>query len=311
MGRTLETLKFGEARRPTIALSKPADETPVQDCVTDWEIAEEVPFVEVGAPNKKVELSPSLMKHPPQPAAQPPHLMTEPVVPAAKAVSLTPAKPMTVAFEPLPTATALGVGADIVTYHQPELTTSLEYAGLLQTLQSGLKAGRANVLMLTGIKANVGASTVLLNLAVRAALAQKLRVMLIDANGTQPGLAQRLGQTASTSFKDVVQGSVALEHAIAKTGIGNLHVLPTGDTPLASQALTWLVAWLRERYDLILIDGPTVDDTAGLSLHVAHADGVYLVLPRDTKPEGHAGVAQSLRSMGARLSGLIHTHFDV
>ncbi|HZZ80277.1 MAG TPA: hypothetical protein VFE62_17325 [Gemmataceae bacterium] len=310
MGRTLETLKFGEARRGSIAVSKPAEEQPVQDCVTDWEIAEEVPFVEVGAPNKKVELSPSLLKHPAQPVAQPPHLMTEPVVPAAKAVSLTPAKPMTVAFEPWPAASAPSVGADVVTYHQPDHATSQEYAVLLQTLQTGLKAGRANVLMLAGLKAKVGASTVLLNLAVRAALTQKLRVMLIDTAG-KPELAQRLGQAGQTSFKDVVNGSVALEQAIIKTGIGNLHVLPTGACPLTSQALSWLMTWLRDRYDVILIDGPTVDDTAGLGLHVAHADGVYLVLPRDAKATGHDTVAQSLRGMGARLCGLIHTHFDV
>jgi Mrp family chromosome partitioning ATPase len=135
--------------------------------------------------------------------------------------------------------------------------------------------------------------------------------MLIDTANGQPGLAQRLGQSADASFKDVVHGSIALEQAIAKTGIGNLHVLPTGASPLTLQALSWLAAWLRERYDLILVDGPTVDDVAGLSLHAAHADGVYLVLPRDTKPSGHEGVAQSLRSMGARLCGLIHTHFDV
>jgi len=64
MGKMLETLKAGEGRRALLAISKPADGAPVQDCVADWEIGAEVPFVEVGGPGKKVELSPGLMKHP-------------------------------------------------------------------------------------------------------------------------------------------------------------------------------------------------------------------------------------------------------
>ncbi len=58
MGRMLETFKLGEGRRAPLAISKPPDAMPVQDCVVDWEIGAEVPYVEVGGPGKKVELSP-------------------------------------------------------------------------------------------------------------------------------------------------------------------------------------------------------------------------------------------------------------
>ena len=85
MGRMLETLKFGEGRRTPLATSSPAAPMPgAADCVVEWEIGEEVPFVEVGGPNKKVELSPGLMRHPPQPA-QPPHLIVETSIEAPKA----------------------------------------------------------------------------------------------------------------------------------------------------------------------------------------------------------------------------------
>ena len=73
MGRMLETFKLGEGRRSPLALSKPADAAPAQDCVVDWEIGAEVPFVEVGGPNKKIELSPGLLQHPAQVTPQPLH----------------------------------------------------------------------------------------------------------------------------------------------------------------------------------------------------------------------------------------------
>ena len=324
MGRMLETLKLGEGRMAPVAISKP-EAAPVQDCVTDWEIAEEVPYVEVGGPNKKVELSPGLMKHPPQAAPRPPHLPAQPapvVAPAVKpiAVYVTPARPMGVAFEPWPSPmpAPLAVSAEIITYHQPDHATSQAYAALLQTLRAGLKTGGAGVLLLAGLKPKAGTSTVLLNLAVLAAQAQNLRVMLIDGNGQRPALGQRLGLSASAGFMDVIEGAVALEQAIVKTDIAALHLLPTGASskshrPIGAESMSWLIAWLRERYDLILIDGPSAEDAAGLAVHLPHADGVYLVLPRGATAAGagQEGVAQSLRRMGGRLCGLIHTHFDV
>jgi hypothetical protein len=128
MGRMLETMKLGEARRTPLAIGKPVDDPPVQDCVVDWEIGEEVPYVEVGGPNKKVELSPGLLKHPAQAAPQPPHMPIEPAPAATKlnAVNLTEVKPMTAVYAPWPgpTPPPLSVSAEVIAYHQPDHASS-------------------------------------------------------------------------------------------------------------------------------------------------------------------------------------------
>ncbi|MSQ94631.1 MAG: hypothetical protein EXR98_08745 [Gemmataceae bacterium] len=315
MGRMLETLKLGEGRRAPLAISKPVDTTPVQDCVVDWEIGGEVPYIEVGGPNKKVELSPCLLKHPAQNVPQPPHLPTEKVPPvAAKAgtVYLTEAKPMTAAFEPWPAPmpTPFNLSADIVAFHQPEHPASKEYAVLLNSLCASLKADAPNVLLFVGMKPHVGASTVLLNLAATAAMQKKSRVIVVDARA---GLAERLGHTACVGLAEVLGGTLALEQAIVKTGIASLHLLPAGakQGPHASGAMAWLLAWLRERYDLVLVHGPTMDDPQAGCVHVPHASGVYLVLPQGEASAASKGIAQSISGMGGRLSGLIHTHFEM
>jgi Mrp family chromosome partitioning ATPase len=316
MGRMLETMKLGEGRRVPLAISKPAEGTPVQDCVVDWEIGEEVPYVEVGGPGKKVELSPGLLKHAPQAAPQPPHLPVEsaPALAKAKTVNLTETKPMTAAFEPwpAPAPTPLGISTEIITYHKPDHAASKEYAGLLATMRGALKTDAANALILIGLKPRVGVSTVLLNLAVSAALKQKARVMVVDANAQRSGLAQRLGHAGSAGLVEVMDGTLALEQAIVKTGIGSLHLLPAGASSknrLTSEAMTWLMARLRERYDLIFIDGPTMEDAADLAVQVPQADGIYLVLPQGEAAS--RGIAQTISRMGGRLCGLIHTHFEV
>ena len=320
MGRMLETMKLGEGRRAPLAISKPADTAPVQDCVVDWEIGEEVPYVEVGGPGKKVELSPGLMKHPPQAAPQAPHLTVPPVAATSKpkAVNLTEAKPMKAAFAswPVPAPTPLGISTEIIAYHHPDHAASNEYAALLDTMRGGLKAGAAHVLLLIGLKPHVGTSTVLLNLAISAAMKHQLRVMLVDGNGPRAALAPRLGHSTSAGLLEVIDGTLALEQAIVKTAIASLHLLPAGasskkQTPLTSEAMTWLTAWLRERYDLIFIDGPAIENVSEIAPHVPHADGIYLVLPQGDTPSLNKGAAQSVSRMGGRLCGLIHTHFEM
>lgn len=308
MGRMLQTFKQGEGRRVLPANDAALPDPAVQDTVVDWEIAEEVPFVEVGGPNKKVELSPSLLSHPAQVTPPPPHHPAE-IAAKPKAVQLTPAQPMKVAYQPLaaPSTAAGNVSADVIAYHQPEHATSKEYAQLLDVMLQSTKAN--GVLLLVGVKANVGASTVLLNLAALAAQAKSLRVALVETSAKQ-AMAQRLGVAAGRGLGDVLAGSLALEQALEKSPIASLHVLPAGKSPIfTSEAVAWLCSCLRERFDLVLVDGPTLDDAAALGVLAPRAHGIYLVLPQgDTAGKG---LAQTLNRLGGHVCGLIHTHFEM
>jgi Mrp family chromosome partitioning ATPase len=311
MGRMLETLKLGEGRRTPLALSGPVEAAaPVQDCVVDWEIGAEVPFVEVGGPNKKVECSAALLKHPPQANPQPPHLPAEAVA-KTSAVRLTAAAPMTASLAPWPAPmpAPVHVAADIIAYHQPEHAASKQFAELLDAMHGTLKTNAAKVLLLCGLRPNVGASNVVLNLAVTAALRLKVRIAILDTRG---GLAERLGLARMMGLGEVLTGTLALEQALVKTGIASLHLLPAGKPcALARDAMAWSLGWLRERFDLILVHGPTMADGASVEAHVSHADGMYLVLPQGEAADSAQGIARSIAGMGGRLCGLVHTQFGM
>jgi Mrp family chromosome partitioning ATPase len=305
----LEALKLGEGRRAPLGLSKPTDATPVQDCVVDWEIGEEVPFVEVGDPKKKLEVSPALLKHPPQPAPQPPHVIVET---AAKALTaqLTAAKPMTASLAPwtAPTPTAIQVHAEVIAFHQPDHPASKQFAELLNALHGTLTAQAAKVLLFCGLRPNVGAANVLLNLAVTAALKLQVRVLILDTRG---GLVERLGLPRAAGLGEVLSGTLALEQALVKTGIGSLFLLPAGKPcALTREAMAWLVAWLRERFDLVMIHGPTMNNVALSGAQATCADGVYLVMPQGEPGDAVQEIGRAIGGMGGRLSGLIHTHFE-
>jgi Mrp family chromosome partitioning ATPase len=142
-----------------------------------------------------------------------------------------------------------------------------------------------------------------------------VRVVVVDGKARHTGLAKRLGQAESAGLMEVMKGTLALEQAIVTTGIAALHLLPAGlavkmHNPLTSEAMTWLIAWLRERYDLIFVDGPTMEDQ-DVAVQAPHADAIYLVLPHGDPTPLNKGIAQTISRLGGRLCGLIHTHFEL
>jgi Mrp family chromosome partitioning ATPase len=322
MGRTLDTLRHGEPQR-LVRATPVAPEKP-EDCVTDWTLQDEVPFVEVGGPSKNVELSPSLVKHPPQTKTQAPHqpIGTRPPVaaPVASApgsplvVNLTEARPMTVAFEPWLGPTSPGaIASEVIAFHQPEHAVSKEYAALLEKMLGAMPATAAQVLLLSGSKPRVGTTTVLLNLAVVAG-GQRRRVAVLDMNLARAGLAVRLGHTSPGGLFDVLAGNLALEQAMLPTAVSALSVMALGgagkkNLQLSAEPVVWLLSWLRQRFDVILIDGPAIEDAADLAILAPCADGMFVVAPHGDSESVARTAPPMVVRMGGRLRGMIHTHF--
>jgi Mrp family chromosome partitioning ATPase len=316
MGRTLDTLRQGEAHRAA-PMANPAPASDSADNVVDWTVQEEVPFIEVGEPGKGVELSPLLVKHSAQVKIQPPHPPLAHGLASAKAmpvVQFSDAASMTVALQAWPAPTAPGsIAPEIITHHRPEHAVSKDYAALLDKILHIHTGPGPLVILLCGHKPRVGTSTVLLNLAVCGARVRP-PVAVIDMNLVRPCLAARLGQGATAGVRELVAGSIANEQAVTTTAIKGLHLCAAGGSAkggvVNAEAINWLAAWLRERYELILIDGPSVDDTTDLAMLAPNADGIYLVLPQNEGDAATRGVAQKVARMGGRLRGLIHTHFE-
>jgi Mrp family chromosome partitioning ATPase len=319
MGRTLDTLKHGEHRAiPAPKAMSPAEDTAPEQCIVDWTLQDEVPFVEVGAPGKGIEMSPLLVKHPPQVKMQPPHAPAARNVAPPKTtpvVNLTDARPMTVAYESWPRPAAGGaIAAEIIAHHQPEHRITKEYTALADKMLPAIGGPRSRVLMLCSVYPHGGATTVLLNVAVVAA-GQHRHVVVVDMNLAHPALAVRLGHGVAIGVPDVITGTRAIEQAVVPTTIGDLHLLAAGapsknNGTLTTEAMGWLAAWLRERYDVILIDGPCVENAADLAVLAPFADGIYLVLPQEKAGTLGRGIAPAIARHGGRLCGLIHTHFE-
>jgi polysaccharide biosynthesis transport protein len=173
------------------------------------------------------------------------------------------------------------------------LKTNLEFANL----ERGVRT-----IMVTSAGPREGKTTTIANLAVASALSGR-RVALVDLDLRNPGIHRLFGLEGRRGVDQVALGKRSLSEAIASpvlvdeaqrvtqngngrgpTIAGMLEVLPAGMVPpdpgefVASDAVGEILAELRERADLVLVDAPPIlglGDALALS---ARVDALFAVV---------------------------------
>ncbi len=320
MGRMLEMLKKGDGQRPLASTSPILKSPAADDCVLDWAVGETpASYIEVGGPGKMVEGSADVMAvtHPAQ-VKQPPHPPTgKALAQSFLLAQLTDAKPLNVAFEPWtgPSAGSAGIAPEIIAYHQPAHPISKQYVEVWNMMIAGFAGIGCPTMVLTGLRSQVGTTTVLVNLAVTGAGQGKRRVAIVDAQTRQPSVAARLGIKPELGLLDVIAGQAALEQTLVKTLVPSLHALPLAgrrdDVALTPEAVAWLIGRLRERFDAILIDGPNLTEHAALASVAPACDALFLVAPQGETKSLPRDALLTIARLGGKLRGLLHTHFEL
>ena len=138
------------------------------------------------------------------------------------------------------------------------------------------------VLLVSSPSQGEGRTTVAVDLAASAAAAG-VSTIVVDADLRSPGVAAALGVDGSSGVVDIVTGRATLD-ACLRSGAGRLDVLPAGrsaqDTAeqCGSQRMGELLDELRQRYDLVVLDGPPLLPVAdAVVLAASQVDGVLLV----------------------------------
>lgn len=150
--------------------------------------------------------------------------------------------------------------------------------------------GRVKTVLVTSALESEGKSTVTWNLAIAAALASS-KVLVVEADLRRPKLSSRLSLSGA-GLSEVLAGMVSLDNTITTVevkGADSAHVattvdvLPAGLVPpspvalLEGPATKPLLAQLRERYDIVLIDTPPATVVADAVAISDEVDGVVIV----------------------------------
>jgi polysaccharide biosynthesis transport protein len=201
----------------------------------------------------------------------------------------------------------------LVTRSDPWHAASEGFRGLALTLLAREPAPRMVVVASPGREE--GRTTVAANLAT--ALAQQgRRVALLDGDlraGTLHGLFHL---TAQPGWASAVVAGAPIEDVVREAEFGGqegrLDILPGGVTSshpveiLVSDRVRTFLAGLRERYDVVVIDTPSLEDGYDAAVLAGLADGVLLVSRSgETRKVELAEAANALRRARGKVLGVV------
>ncbi|MBI2845255.1 MAG: CpsD/CapB family tyrosine-protein kinase [Chloroflexi bacterium] len=183
------------------------------------------------------------------------------------------------------------------------LRTNLEFASLDRPLRT---------MLVTSAAPEEGKSTILANLAVTLAQAEK-KVILVDCDLRRPAQHEIFAKDNSRGLTSMlVEGAKANNPPILETGVNGLWLLPSGPLPpnpaelLGSRRMEEAIAMLKERADLVLFDAPPVIAVTDAAVLASKLDGVLLVVSAGvTKREQAQRAKLLLDKVNARLIGAV------
>jgi capsular exopolysaccharide synthesis family protein len=143
--------------------------------------------------------------------------------------------------------------------------------------------GGSQVIQFTSPTTGEGATVALANVAVALASTGK-RVLVVDANMRCPMQHHLLGVGDGQGLSELLADQAELTEVISSTSVANLDLLAAGTAPphpaelLAMPRFDQLIKSLRDRYDFVLIDTPSILDVSDGLAVTQQVDGVVLVI---------------------------------
>jgi Mrp family chromosome partitioning ATPase len=325
MGRTLQALrKTSETTGDRVAAPAVSEKlmAPATPAAAPVQEPDEVPYIEVGGPDRTIEASASVLGAKNRTSAATTAVKQlrlgdrQAQLPSADPVAS--AETLHITFQPLPDihVPVLPAGKrfarELIAFHQPENPICDKYRTILKAMAPGKSSQPAPLVLLSAASSGAGTTTVLLNIAILAARLGTGPVVVVDANYRQPAIARLLGLTAGPGLRDVLAGRTSLNRVLRESGEPGLVVLGGGEETGAGslhpgeQSIKAILRRLRQRCALVLVDGPSWDGGPELATLCHACDEVYLVLrPGEVGTPAVVKLMQLIPHLASSLGGFI------
>lgn len=165
--------------------------------------------------------------------------------------------------------------------------------------------------------AGEGKSTTLCNLAYVCAQGG-YSTLIIDADLRRPRLHTFFDINNSVGLTNYLTTDLALEDVILQTPVENLYFMPSGLVPsdaagiLNSSRMSELIADVKQRFDLVLIDSPPILGVSDAAVISSEADQTMIVIQHRKLPRNMLmRVKQAVENVGGDIIGVVLNNVDV
>ncbi|SMF92173.1 capsular exopolysaccharide family [Paenibacillus uliginis N3/975] len=201
--------------------------------------------------------------------------------------------------------------SSLMVFMNPKSPISEVYRLLRTKIQFSSKDEELRIVMVTSSQAGEGKTTTTSNLAVTYAQEGK-KVLLIDADMRKPSLHRIFSQLNHQGLSTLLTGHTSVQDAIQETTVSHLSLLPSGPVPanpselMDSTAMRELLEQLKQQYDVILMDTPSVLAVSDSVIVSALCDGVVMVVAAGKVKKDHLKKAkEQLDHANARMLGIV------
>ena len=186
-------------------------------------------------------------------------------------------------------------------------------------LQRTMRTQPVKVVLVTSALDNEGKTTLAANLALSLATLG-IKTLLIDGDLRNPQLTRALCPHADAGLLEVATGQTHLEHAILLDPSSGLSILPSPAVKnvdvitelMFSERIVDILDYLRQRYELIIIDSPPLVPLVDGRALAELADRIILALAWDQTPQ--EVVSHTINLLGPvydRILGTVLTRVDL
>ncbi len=203
-------------------------------------------------------------------------------------------------------------GARLVTFVEPKHVISEQFRTLRTNIEFvGAALDKLQVVMFTSAEMSDGKTTVASNVAVTWAQAGK-SVLYVDADLRRPRGHSVFDVLNTRGLTTILASNAQPKDTVQKTFVENLEVLTSGPVPpnpaelLSSARMASLIDWMRNNYDVVVLDVPPVMAVTDAQVLMPLVDGAILVTTfGKTLKVNLQRTVESLRLTDTKILGIV------
>jgi len=197
----------------------------------------------------------------------------------------------------------------LIALNDPDSPRLKPFKTLVSSLQISISESQTRIVLVGSARKGAGRTTLLANTAILLAQAG-YSVLMIDANFRSPALHRVFDLNNTSGLSEALRG-VDCRALIQKTAVENLSLMAAGISftspaeALGSQEMIELLATLKRRVEIILIDTPALLEYPETGILASHT-GAMVFLHREKEPEEDLKAARTqLKNVRAKVFGYV------